>query len=274
MPTEKLFKFLTSEEFDSLIDKTDEFLKIDLKNEINKDIKVALFLERYFRERLSEPILQNYAKQILDFLSDEEIENLLNFIQQNLFELREKLWQEEQELNLEEKYSNLEKKYSKIEEAFEEKEKRYIELMKTLIQANTPTTKDQGKPKLQQDNKSLDLAPQKNINNTNIEHIEQKQNEYQPTTNLQKLEESDQTIPQTDQQTEKTQQKIINLKEKNFKTISFEPQEKHSQSANILELKEKTNESNNLPETTIIITKKKDTELPKKEDSALDLSKL
>jgi hypothetical protein len=267
MPTEKLLNFLGEKEFMQLIDQTDAFLKIDPNIDNIKDRKVSRFIYKYFRERLSEPTLKNYAKQILDFLSDEEIENLLNFIQQNLFELREKLWQEEQELNLEEKYS-------KIEEAFEEKEKRYIELMKTLIQANTPTTKNQDKPKLQQDNKSLDLAPQKNINNTNIEHIEQKQNEYQPTTNLQKLEESDQTIPQTDQRTEKTQQKIINLKEKNFKTISFEPQEKHSQSANILELKEKTNESNNLPETTIIITKKKDTELPKKEDSALDLSKL
>jgi hypothetical protein len=130
MPTEKLSKFLASEEFDSLIDKTDEFLKIDLKNETDKDIKVALFLENYFRERLSGSTLKNYAKQILDFLSDEEIDNILNFVQQNFFDLREQLWQEKP---AEETMEESEKIEEIRPETFEEKEKRYQEIIAPLI---------------------------------------------------------------------------------------------------------------------------------------------
>jgi hypothetical protein len=136
MPPEKLLNFLVSKEFYQLIDKADEFLKIDPKLDGEKDGKVTLFLDYYFRERLSSQTLKNYAKQILDFLSDEEIDNLLNFIHQNFFDLRENLWQEEKVLE-----ETLEETEETKPETFEEKERRYQEIMEPLIKRTEKTEK-------------------------------------------------------------------------------------------------------------------------------------
>jgi hypothetical protein len=199
MPTEKLFDFLVSQEFYQLIDKTDEFLKIDPKVDGEKDSKVTFFLDRYFRERLSGTKLQNYAKQILDFLSDEEIDNLLNFINENFSNLREKLWQEEITTQEQEEIDTQE--IEKIKPVtFEEKTKKYQEIMESLIKKKE---KNEEKPK--------------------------------PI-------------------------------EKEFKTITFEPQEIHQP--------QETFSQEDLSETAIIIKKKKSEDQTKDTDGELDLSKL
>jgi len=199
MPTEKLFDFLVSQEFYQLIDKTDEFLKIDPKVDGEKDSKVTFFLDRYFRERLSGTTLQNYAKQILDFLSDEEIDGLLNFVNENFSNLREKLWQEEITTQEQEEIDTQE--IEKIKPVtFEEKAKKYQEIMESLIK-------------------------------------KKEENEEKP--------------------------KPI---EKEFKTITFEPQEIHQP--------KETFSQEDLSETAIIIKKKKSEDQTKDTDGELDLSKL
>jgi len=187
MPPKKLLDFLVSPGFYQLIDRTDEFLKIDPKVDGEKDGKVTLFLDYYFRERLSGSTLKIYAKQILDFLSDEEINNLLNFVQQNFFDLREKLWQEEKVLKETEETKP---------ETFEEKAKKYQEIMEPLIKRIARPEKEKAK-------------------------------------------------------------------EKTFKTITFQPEEKHPEPES----------PKTLPETAIII-KKTEEEKPKEGEEVLDLSKL
>jgi archaellum component FlaF (FlaF/FlaG flagellin family) len=249
MTPEKLLDFLVSTEFYQLIDKTDEFLKIDPKVDGDKDGKITLFLDFYFRERLAGPTLQNYAKQILDFLSDEEIESLLNFIQQNLFELREKLWQEEPKK--EEKETQ-----QAPEETLEDREKRYIEIMKELIQKNTT--------KLPQINisKTTEKQPIESIKETS----EQNQEPMQQNTNTQ--------VIINNKKANSSQNQII-VQAKDFKTITFEPKDKHLESENVIKLQEKSTIDQTLPETTIVISKKKSEEETKdNQNETLDLSKL
>jgi hypothetical protein len=193
--------------------------------------------------------LQNYAKQILDFLSDEEIENLLNFIQQNLFELREKLWQEEPK-----------KEEREIQQAptetLEDREKRYIEIMKELIQKNTT--------KLPQTNisKTTEKQPIESIKETS----EQNQEPMQQNTNTQVIINNKKT---------NSSQNQIMIQAKDFKTITFEPKDKHLESENVIKLQEKSTLDQTLPETTIVISKKKSEEETKdNQNETLDLSKL
>lgn len=134
--TEKLKKFLISDEFYELADKLDEILNIDPKQDFERDSKVVIFLDTYFREKLAGESLINYIKTNFDWLSEEELNKFLNFIQENLFQKREELWQEE----VQEKEPEI-----AVEEPLEEKEKRYLELIKNIIQpmetkTSTPKT--------------------------------------------------------------------------------------------------------------------------------------
>ncbi len=121
---EKLKKFLISDEFYKLVDNLDNMLDVDPEQDFKKDFDVVGFLYTYFKEKLEGENLINYLKTKLDWLTEENLNNLLKFIQENLHQKREELWQEETP-----------KKEEKIipQESFEEKEKRYLELMKSIV---------------------------------------------------------------------------------------------------------------------------------------------
>ncbi len=123
--TEKLKKFLISDEFFGLVDKLDEVLNINPDQDFERDSKVVVFLDTYFRDKLAGETLINYLKTNFDWLSEKELNKLLDFIQENLFQKREELWKEE----VQEKEPEI-----AVEEPLEEREKRYLELMKKIIQ--------------------------------------------------------------------------------------------------------------------------------------------
>ena len=122
---EKVRNFIYTDQYFQIIDKLDEVLNID-PNDMEKDSKVALFVDRYFTERLSGESLREFIKNTLDFISEEEIEKVIDFMTKNFLDLRESLWQEEE---IKETEGAL------TEETFEEKEKRYLEMMKNLIKS-------------------------------------------------------------------------------------------------------------------------------------------
>lgn len=278
MPPEKLLNFLVSQEFYQLVDKIDEVLQIDPKIDGEKDGKVTFFLDRYFRRRLSGLALRNYAKNVIDFLSDEERDNLLNFIQQNFFDLREKLWQEELIEDIEMVKEVLKIKENlpkKLEEAklkipqeskqiaekaeqileikerkkpeetdnlkpvtFEEKEQRYHEIMEPLVKQKSPMYK----PEIPEQAKTTEITVTASTTKSTTLSESQEPSAKQESIDL----------------SQNTKKEV-----KEFKTITFEPQEKP------LNLQT----SPKLPETTIIIKKKEKKQQDENEDRVLDLSK-
>lgn len=149
MENKKLENFLISGEAYSFIDKIDEFLKIDPDKDVEKDMDITDIVYKYFFEKLSGESLVNYLKEKLKWLSEEEIQNLLEFIAKNLSQRREELWQEEPE---EEKTTP--------EETYEEKEKKYMELMKTMIKKPEPfILKKEKQPEKESNIKTITFEP-------------------------------------------------------------------------------------------------------------------
>lgn len=119
MTPEKLLNFLISDEFYS------QFLSIvnnfGIKSDENfiKFVEVNKFFDSWFRENWSQEESYLKAKEIMTNFSDEEIAQILDFINKNFNKQREALWQSE----------------SKVEdlESMDEKERRYLEIMSTLV---------------------------------------------------------------------------------------------------------------------------------------------
>jgi hypothetical protein len=188
----KIIEFIGSDEYFKKVEEIGNFLKITWEDEkMPKIINLTEDILRY--NQTSEIPVKELIKKWFDFLNEEEINNLYNFLKENFLPKVKELWQEE-EIPITEK---------ETEETFEEKEKRYIELMKTIIQ-----------------------YPQK------------------PKEKPEKKEE-------------------IKKEVEEYKTITFEPQPEHK----------KETEEESLPETAIVITKKKE-EKPPEGEEFLDLSRL
>jgi hypothetical protein len=193
MTEEKALEFLGSEEELKIIETIGNLLKIGWEDE--KISKIGYLTEEIIRfNKTSETQVKETIKKWLDFLNEDEINNLYQFLTENFLPKVRELWQEEEKPEEE----SVEK--AVIEETFEEKEKRYLEMMKNLVQ------------------------PIK--------------------------EETDTVETKTEEDTEE------------FKTISYQPQKEEQKPS-----------TENLPENTIVITKKKEEE-QKRENEALDISNL
>jgi hypothetical protein len=190
----KAIQFILSEEHLEIIEKIGKFLNINWGEEkMQNIIDLTEDILRY--NQTSETPVKELIKKWLDFLNDEEVNNLYQFLSENFLPKVRELWQEEEEEIEEESVER-----AVIEETFEEKEKRYLEMMKNLVQP-----------------------------------IKEKTNPVET---------------KTEEDTEE------------FKTISYQPQKEEQKPL-----------TENLPENTIVITKKKEEE-QKGEDKLLDISNL
>jgi hypothetical protein len=189
----KALKFLGSAEELKTIEEIKNLLKIDWGDEKASGI-FALTEDIIRNNKTSEIEVKESIKKHLNFLNEDEINNLYQFLAENFLPKVRELWQEEEKPEEE----SVERVV--IEETFEEKEKRYLEMMKNLVQP----TKEKTNP------------------------VETK----------------------TEEDTEE------------FKTISYQPQKEEQKPL-----------TENLPENTIVITKKKEAE-QKGEDKLLDISNL
>ena len=193
MAEKKALEFLGSEEELKIIETIGNLLKIGWEDE--KISKIGYLTEEIIRfNKTSEAQVKELIKKWLDFLNEDEINNLYQFLAENFLPKVKELWQEE------EKPEEESVERAVIEETFEEKEKRYLEMMKNLVQP-----------------------------------IKEKTNPVET---------------KTEEDTEE------------FKTISCQPQKEEQKPS-----------TENLPENTIVITKKKEAE-QKGEDKLLDISNL
>jgi len=132
MATEKIIEFIGSDEYLKITEEIGNFLKINWEDEkMPKIINLTEDILRY--NQTGETQVKELIKKWLNFLNEEEINNLYEFLNENFLPKVRELWQEEpiEEIKTEE------------EETFEEKEKRYFELMKTIIKY--PQTKKEEK---------------------------------------------------------------------------------------------------------------------------------
>jgi hypothetical protein len=129
----KALEFLGSEEELKIIETIGNLLKIDWEDE--KISKIGYLTEEIIRfNKTSETQVKELIKKWLDFLNEDEVNKLYQFLNENFLPKVRKLWQEEIPETEGEKIEGEKTEGEKIEETFEEKEKKYIELMKTVIQ--------------------------------------------------------------------------------------------------------------------------------------------
>jgi hypothetical protein len=124
MGKEKIIEFIGGNEYFKSVEEIGNFLKITWEDErMPKIINLTEDILRY--NQTSETPVKELIKKWLDFLNDEEVNKLYQFLEENFLPKVRELWQEKETPATEEE----------TEETFEEKEKRYIELMKTIIQS-------------------------------------------------------------------------------------------------------------------------------------------
>jgi len=203
MASTKAIEFIGSSEYFEIIKKIGDIFNIIWGDKrMPKIIALINNILRY--NQTSETSVKELIKKWLDFLQEEEVNKLYQFLEENFLPKVRKLWQEEDVIEEESE-----------EKSFEEREKRYIELMETIIQYPQ-------RPKQEK----IDEKPKK--------------------------------------KEEETKEEV-----KEYKTITFEPQQEYKK-----EISEKSKPQESLPETIIIITKKKEEEKPSEGEEFLDLSRL
>jgi hypothetical protein len=119
----KIIKFIGSDEYFKIVEEIGNFFKITWGNErMPKIINLTEDILRY--NQTSETPVKELIKKWLNFLNENEINNLYQFLNENFLPKVSELWQEEETPESEEEVTK---------ETFEEKERRYLELMKTMI---------------------------------------------------------------------------------------------------------------------------------------------
>jgi hypothetical protein len=126
----KAIQFILSDEHLEIIEKIGKFLNINWGEEKMQNI-IALTEDILRYNQTSETQVKELIKKWLDFLQEDEVNNLYQFLEENFLPKVRELWQEED--ITEERGEETEESEKTEEESFEEKEKRYIELMKTII---------------------------------------------------------------------------------------------------------------------------------------------
>jgi len=120
----KAIQFLASNEHFNIIEQIGNFLQMTWEDErMSKIFSLTEDIIRY--NQTSEIPVKELIKKWLDFLNEDEVNKLYNFLEENFLPKVRELWQE--------KDTTEEESEETEEESFEEKEKRYIELMKTII---------------------------------------------------------------------------------------------------------------------------------------------
>jgi hypothetical protein len=230
----KAIQFLASNEHFNIIEQIGNFLQMTWEDEkMSKIFSLTEDIIRY--NQTAEPQVKELIKKWLDFLNEEEVNNLYQFLEENLLPKVRELWQqddidddidddddEKEEMSEEEQ-----------EESFDEKEKRYIQLMETIIEHPELLKNQKTKQKI------LNISTE-NINSESIKKEEPQKQE---------------------------------VKNEEYKTITFQPEKEHKEA--VILKNQTTNISENLPDETIVIIKKKDEDKNQDdEDKLLDLSKL
>jgi hypothetical protein len=120
----KALKFLGSDEELKIVEEIRNLLGIDWKNE--KAPQIFSLTEDIIRyNQTAETPVKELIKKWLDFLNEDEVNKLYNFLEENFLPKVRELWQEEDITEEESEKTE--------EESFEERAKRYIELMQTII---------------------------------------------------------------------------------------------------------------------------------------------
>lgn len=120
---DKIIKFISSEEYDKKLEEVGSFLNITWEDE--RMSKIILLMDSITKYNLlSENQIKETTKKWLDFLNEEQINSLYNYLQENFLPKVKELWQEEEEKKIE---------TATEEETFAEKEKKYVAIMENLI---------------------------------------------------------------------------------------------------------------------------------------------
>jgi hypothetical protein len=151
MASTKAIEFIGSSEYFEIIKKIGDLFNISWGDKRMPKI-IALINDILRYNQISETPVKELIKKWLDFLNEEEVNKLYNFLEENFLPKVRELWQEEEtqesvvveEVEEEtqesvEKEEAQEESFEETEEeseekSFEEREKRYIELMETIIQ--------------------------------------------------------------------------------------------------------------------------------------------
>jgi hypothetical protein len=122
MASTKAIEFIGSSEYFEIIKKIGDLFNIIWGDKrMPKIIALINNILRY--NQTSETSVKELIKKWLNFLQEEEVNKLYQFLEENFLPKVRELWQEEDVIEEESE-----------EKSFEEREKRYIELMETIIQ--------------------------------------------------------------------------------------------------------------------------------------------
>ncbi|GIW67193.1 MAG: hypothetical protein KatS3mg096_061 [Candidatus Parcubacteria bacterium] len=119
----EIIKFIGSEEYDKQVEDIGKSLGFNWGDK--EMTKIIILMDGIVKYNLtSENQVKEAIKKWLDFLNEEQINSLYNYLKENFLPKVKELWQKE-EIEISEE--------TIPEETFEEKEKKYIEMMKELI---------------------------------------------------------------------------------------------------------------------------------------------
>lgn len=126
-------KYIFSQEFFQMADQVSALVGVNPRDPQDYEKDGALFniLAKWFEEKLSDEELKGLAQRDLGFLSEEEINKVVDFIIQNFSGKREEVWQQIKTM-LPETEEELEMK-SLAEESYEEKSRRYLSMMQDIL---------------------------------------------------------------------------------------------------------------------------------------------
>lgn len=155
----KVFNFISSEEYFNLINDLLKFLK--LSNEDDNSPKVVNFVNEVLRENKNSEETRKIAPEILDFLNDQSREDFLNYFEANYRKKINELWVEsleDKEVKIADEGSVVAKEKGDkkaTEESYEEKEKRYLELMRNIFNLEPSPPKTEIKEEIEEEPKKI-----------------------------------------------------------------------------------------------------------------------
>jgi len=124
MAEKHILQFIASDEHLNLIKEICDLFQISWGDQkMGQIFHLTEDILRY--NQTSETPVKELIKKWLDFLNEEEVNKLYNFLEENFLPKVRELWQEEDITEEESEETE--------EESFEERAKRYIELMQTII---------------------------------------------------------------------------------------------------------------------------------------------
>ena len=165
----KALEFLGSDDELNIIVQIGNLLQINPEDpKVSKIFRLSEDIIRY--NQTAEPQVKELIKKWLHFLNEEEVNNLHQFLEENLLPTVRKLWQQDDTDDDEKEDIDQEKEK---EENFDEKEKRYIQIMKTIIKH----------PELLKNQKTKEKIFNISTENINSENIKKEEPQKQEVKN-------------------------------------------------------------------------------------------